>query len=43
MLADQLYFRPWADPISRSRRKGNAHGLIQFIAKRFLHCDKLPA
>ena len=44
MLADQLYVRPLGrsnfaqSPEQRARTE-----LIQFIAKRFLHCDKLPA
>jgi hypothetical protein len=44
MLADQLDARPLGrSNFAQSPQKRTRTELIQFIAKRFLHCDKLPA
>src|SRR6266550_3300273 len=44
MLADQLYVRPLGrSNFAQSSEQRARTDLIQFIAKRFLHCDKLPA
>src|SRR5882757_11420151 len=44
MLANQLYVRPLGrSNFAQSPQKGTRTELIQFIAKRFRHCDKLPA
>src|SRR5437763_15216768 len=44
MLAAQLYVRPLGRPnFAQSSEQRARTELIQFIAKRFLRCDKLPA
>src|SRR6476646_6188834 len=44
MLADELYARPLGGSnFAQSPQKRTRTELIEFIAKRFLHCDKLPA
>src|SRR5205823_14147465 len=44
MLADQLYARPLGrSNFAQSPQKGTRTKLIEFIAKRFIHCDSLPA
>ena len=41
MLADQLYVRPLGrSNFAQSPQKGTRTELIEFIAKRFIHCDK---
>jgi len=44
MLADQLDVRSLGRPnLAQSSQERTSPELIEFIAKRFIHCDKLPA